>query len=135
VRSIVILAAVALSGVGCRDTTRPDSAIAAGSYRLVSVSGRGPASGYFILAPNGMAERRVRYAALQGGTSTEYVAVGTFQLRSTGIIEFDLREDGGHSEYVWHTEGEHTGGRFSIRYPDPADGNIEETYLRDAPID
>lgn len=127
---LTALLAVALASGGCHSSTGSDLAPsrAAGSYVLEAVSGRGPVTGNIALTADARAERRVRYAT--GGGTAEYVAVGTFQLTSGGIV-FSLREDSGRSSYVWQVRGEWTGALITIRYPDPADGpEIVETYRR-----
>ena len=125
--------AVALASGACGGATRPelDQQRAAGAYVLETVRGRGPVSGTFVLTRSGSAERRVRYDATPSGTIPDYVAIGTFRLHPDGTIEFALREDGGRSPYIWPPRGQHSGSRFSIRYPDPADGpDIVEIYRR-----
>jgi hypothetical protein len=121
----VVLALIALMVAGCSSATGPELSprLAAGTYVLTTVSGRGPASGGFVLGADARAERHVRYE------SGEYVAVGTFE-RAPGTITFHLRENGGQSEYVWTVRGEFNGDGFVIRYPDPADGEITERYRR-----
>lgn len=121
------VAALALIVVGaCDDATAPlNPSDAAGTYLLESVSGRGPVSGSFILKPDGTAERRVRYA----GTPEEDVYVGSFEITSPDIV-FSLHPQP-PAAYVWTLHGEWSGERFSIRYPDPADGpDIVETFRR-----
>jgi hypothetical protein len=137
-RSFAVLGAAAVASVDCGETTRPqldprselDPQIAAGTYVLEAVSGRGPVSGAFVLTGSGGAERRVQYAPPRGTGAREYVATGTFRLRAYSI-DFALREDEGRSPYVWRPRGEWSAGRFNIRHPDPADGpDIVETYRR-----
>ena len=134
-RSAAIIVGAAIAGVSCHDSTSPvhSPQVAAGTYFLETVKGRGPASGTFVLTSAGLAERRVRYSASGSIASAEYVAVGSFELRD-GRIEFALRENGAASDYVWHVGGSRTSSRFSIEYPDAADGpNIVETYVRPLP--
>ena len=127
---------MAVVGVACGETTRPiarpnlDPTLAAGTYVLEAVSGRGPASGTFVLAGSGEAERRVQYIAPSWMAGVELVAVGTFRLYADSI-EFAFREDAGRSSYDWTVRGVRSAERFSIRHPDPADGpDIVETYRR-----
>ena len=93
---------------------------------LESVSGRGPVSGSMTLTAAGGAERRVRYA----DTPSEFSASGTFEILPSGI-RFDLKEQAAPAGHSWQVQGEWNGRRFSIRYPDPADGpDIVETFSR-----
>ena len=113
--------------LGCGDATAPTSpSEAAGAYTLEKVEGRGPVSGVFILNADGSAERRVRYTQLAG----EDVMIGSFEVTPPGIV-FTLHPQSTPAAYVWTLHGEWTGDRFSIRYPDPADGpDIIETFRR-----
>jgi hypothetical protein len=135
-RSFTLVVVAAVAGIGCRAPTRPatrqalDPQLAAGTYVLETVSGRGPISGAFVLTSFGGAERRVQYAAAPGTTAPLLVATGTFQVYADSI-EFALREAGGTSAYLWHPRGERSAERFNIRHGDPADGpDIVETYRR-----
>ena len=124
--------ALALVTLGCRSSMAPglNASLAAGTYALESVNGRGPSSGSFILTSDGKATRRVQYSAA-GVAGPEYVAVGTFALIRGDTIAFALREDSGPAASVWRVRGAREGVRFSIRYPDPADGpDVVETYRR-----
>src|SRR3954463_1147007 len=80
-RSITTIAATALATASCHDSTSPDLSprLAAGTYVLETVTGRGPANGIFVLNSSGQAERRVRYTT-PSIADNEYVAIGTFQL-------------------------------------------------------
>lgn len=125
--SVSILLAL---GAACADATAVPGAPseAAGLYTLVSVSGRGPESGTFILTGDGMATRRVKYPAAV--STLEYVMSGTYTLDAAGGISFALSESM-ISSYMWPVRGEWRGSSFSISYPDPADGpDIVETYRR-----
>lgn len=127
----VALALVFVTASACHsDSTGPGYAFAAGTYVLTSVNGRGPDSGSLTLSAAGQAERRVRYA--QGsGTSPEYVARGSYQVGTDGIIDLRLREDDGRSEYEWRPMARLTGRAVELRHPDPADGpDIVERYER-----
>lgn len=122
-----LLASLALAvAVACDDATAPlNPSQAAGTYVLESVSGRGPVSGSFILNSDGTAERRVRYV----GQTAEDVHVGSFEIVTPDIV-FSLHPLP-PAAYVWTLHGEWSGARFSIRYPDPADGpDIVETFRR-----
>ena len=116
-----------LAAFGCEAATDPTTPReAAGVYALDSVTGRGPVSGSFTLTADGKAERRVRYANFP----IEYVATGTFDVTAPRIL-FSLYEQGSIPPYEWIVRGELNGRRFSIHYPDPADGpDIVETYRR-----
>jgi hypothetical protein len=121
------LATLALISVAaCDDATAPlNPSQAAGTYVLESVSGRGPASGTFVLKADGSAERRARYP----GIASEDVYTGSFEIVGEEIV-FNLVPQPPAS-YVWTLHGEWSGARFSIRYPDPADGpDIVETFRR-----
>jgi hypothetical protein len=128
------VAALALGISACRDEAAPietDPGLVAGTYVLESVSGRGPLAGTFVLTGAAHAERRVQYSTPAGALSSEYVATGTFTLRSTDTLEFALREDDGRSVNIWRFRGNRTGDRFTVRLPDPADGpDIVEIYRR-----
>ena len=79
----------------------------------------------FVLRTDGTAERRVRYA----GTSEDDLFVGSFEITSPAIV-FSLQPQP-PAAYVWTLHGEWSGERFSVRYPDPADGpDIIETFRR-----
>jgi hypothetical protein len=121
--------AFALVLTGCGDATSSvlPPRFVAGIYVLKSVTGRGPTAGSFALSANGAATRSVQYTGTYAGT---YVAVGTFSL-VPGTIEFALREDNGQSPYEWKVRGEWSGHTFTLRYPDPADGWITETFERE----
>ncbi len=71
--------------------------------------------------------RSVHSAGAGGGANL--AASGTFSSAS-GTIELQLREDEGRSSYVWVVRGDWKGDRFTLSYPDPADGWITETYRR-----
>ncbi|HKW09116.1 MAG TPA: hypothetical protein VJO33_01985 [Gemmatimonadaceae bacterium] len=104
---------------------------AQGTYTLESVHGRGAASGIMVLSPTGDVARRVRYAQAGGTQSQEYVDVGTFRLTAGGVVELQLREDGGRSSNVWQPRATLTGSVLALQYPDPADGpDIVESYRR-----
>lgn len=112
------------------DATGPGNALAAGSYVLTSVSGRGPESGSLTLSAAGEAVRRVRYTQ-EGGSSAEYVARGSYRVLADGTIDLRLRENDGRSEYEWRPMAQLMGGAVEIRHPDPADGpDIVERYQR-----
>ena len=100
----------------------------AGIYTLAAVSGRGPATGTFVLSAEGAATRSVRYPA--SGSAVESVMTGAYTLDGVGGILFTLSESA-ISSYMWPVRGEWRGSSFSISYPDPADGpDIVETYRR-----
>ena len=114
---------------GCGDSTSPvfSPSVAAGTYVLASVTGRGPETGSFALSPDGSAMRRVRYGGIYAGV--DYVAIGTFVITPDSIV-FSLREDAGRSQYIWRVQGERTSDAFTIHYPDGADAMVAETYRR-----
>ncbi|HEV7993985.1 MAG TPA: hypothetical protein VGP25_19310 [Gemmatimonadaceae bacterium] len=121
------IAGLALAvAAACDSATDPLAASnAAGTYVLESVTGRGPTSGTFVLRPDGTAERRARYA----GAPNEELFLGSFEIDAPNIV-FNLHPQPPAS-YVWTLHGELTGNRFSIHYPDPADGpDIVETFRR-----
>lgn len=134
-RTVQLAVAALALGIGaCRDAGPPvatDPGLVAGTYILESASARGPVAGRFVLTGTASAERRVQYSTLAGALSSEQVALGTFTLRSTDTLEFALREDNGRSVNVWRFRGARTGDRFTVHFPDPADGpDIVETYRR-----
>ena len=135
-RALVASSAVlALLTIGCRDAAAPDhdTGIAAGTYTLVAVSGRGPTAGRFTLTSDGQATRRVQYGT-PDDPGMEHVATGSFALVRPNTIAFALREGAGPAGHVWHVRGVWRGHAFSIRHPDPADGpDVIETYRRFAP--
>ena len=116
-----------LAALACADATAPTNpAEAAGTYVLESVSGRGPASGFVVLSADGSAERRVRYA----NVANEDAYVGSFEITGPDIV-LTLHPAGVPASYVWELRGRWNGARFSIHYPDPADGpDIVETFKR-----
>jgi hypothetical protein len=120
------LALALVAATACDSATAPlDPKEAAGVYVLENVSGRGPASGTFLLRADGTAERRVRYA----GSPNEELHLGSFEIDGREIV-FILHPQPPDS-YAWTLHGEWDGARFSIRYPDPADGpDIVETFRR-----
>jgi len=128
--SPLALVTVLMLATACHgESTGPGNALVAGTYALASVSGRGPASGSLTLTTTGQAERRVRFTQVAG--SPEYVARGTYTVRPGGVIELQLREDDGRSQYVWRPAAVLVGGAVELRYPDPADGpDIVERYER-----
>ena len=117
---------LACAAITCGGATAPSTSNdAAGFYVLESVTGRGPVSGSMTLTADGRAERRVRYAS----SPAELSASGTFAITPPGIA-FVLHESVA-SSYAWQVQGEWNGRRFTIRYPDPADGpDIVETFRR-----
>jgi hypothetical protein len=119
--------AIASVVVSCRNDVQPDQSIR-GTYVLDSVTGRSPATGSLLFLATGQVIRRVRYTQPDGSLSGEYVAIGTFSNSGTNTIEFNLRENGGSSPYVWTLSGMMDQGMLSLRYPDPADGWIIERY-------
>ena len=129
-----VVAALALGISACHDESPPveiGPGLVAGTYVLESATARGPVAGTFVLTGAASAERRVQYSTPGGALSSDYVAVGTFTLRSTDTLEFALREDGGRSVNVWRFLGARTGDHFTVHFPDPADGpDIVETYRR-----
>ena len=118
---------LAFAALGCDGATAPSTpSYAAGLYTLESVSGRGPVSGSMTLTSAGRAERRVRYASNPG----ELTASGTFEIAPPGIV-FALHEQGAPTGHAWKVKGEWSGGSFTMRYPDAADGpDIVETFRR-----
>jgi hypothetical protein len=132
IRFAAAIIGFAALGGGCRDVVQPDvdPRVVAGTYVLESVSGRyAPISGGFVLTLDARAERRVRYSALD--TAQEYVIFGTFALHSSNTIDLALLEKCGTSDCLWNVHGTRTDERFTIQYPDPADGPpIIETYRR-----
>lgn len=128
-RAAALLVALSL-GAACSDSaTAPATPVeAAGTYTLVSVSGRGPTAGTFILTGEGAATRSVTYPA--SASTAQSVMTGAYTLDGAGGILFTLSESP-ISSYLWPVRGEWSGSAFSISYPDPADGpTIVETYRR-----
>ena len=125
-RSAVL--AVLFVASSCRNDVQPDQIRLNGSYVLESVTGNGPATGTLLFMTSGRVIRTVRYRLPDGSLSAEYVAVGTFR-GSTNAIDFELRENGGSSPYVWSVSGLGEGNAIILRYPDPADGFITERYV------
>jgi hypothetical protein len=119
--------AIASVVVSCRNDVQPEQSIR-GNYILDSVTGRGPATGSLSFVVTGQVIWKVRYSQPDGSLSGEYVAIGTFSNTGTNTIEFNLRENGGTSPYVWTVSGMTEQGVISLRYPDPADGWIVERY-------
>jgi len=102
----------------------------AGTYALTLVLGRGPSHGTLILSAAGSAERRVRYQQSGGGLSPDFVARGTFHAHADGRIELRLQEDTAPAQTVWRPATRWNGDTVELRYPDPGDGEIVETYRR-----
>jgi hypothetical protein len=125
--ALSILAAV----VACRNDVQPEQLRIPANYTLESVDGRGPTEGSLSFLATGQVIRRVRYTQPDGALSAEYVAVGTFIGSGTNGIQFNLRENGGASSYVWTVYGSTEGTLMVLRYPDPADGWITERYRQD----
>lgn len=96
--------AIACVVVSCRNDVQPEQSIR-GNYILDSVTGRGPATGSLSFVVTGQVIRKVRYFQPDGSLSGEYVAIGTFSNTGTNTIEFNLRENGGTSPYVWTVSG------------------------------
>ena len=119
--------AIASMVLSCRNDVQPEQLVR-GNYVLDSVTGRGPATGSLSFLVTGQVTRRVRYTQADGSLSAEYVAIGTFSSSGTSTIEFNLRENGGSSPYVWTVSGTMEQGLLTLRYPDPADGWIIERY-------
>ena len=128
-RTAALLIALVL-GTACVDsaTTPVTPSEVAGVYTLAAVSGRGPATGTFVLTAEGAATRSVKYAA--SGSTVESVMTGAYTLDGDRGIFFTFSESA-VSSYMWPVRGEWSGSSFAISYPDPADGpNIVETYRR-----
>ena len=122
-RALVLALALAAA---CSDSTAPTPVRAAGTYTLAMVTGRGPASGFFILSADGRAERRVRYATIPD----DIIYVGGFRVDG-GKIAFNLVPSGRFGDFPWPVSGQWLGSQFTITYPDPADGpDIVERYRR-----
>lgn len=133
-RTLRILATLLATLTACdgSSSSEPVPALASGTYALVAVSGRGPATGVFIVSNDGDAERRVRSRLPSGELSAEYVARGTIAVRTDGTIDLQLREDSGRAVYIWRPAAYVQGGALVLRHPDPADGpDIVETYRRE----
>jgi hypothetical protein len=123
-RHALVLALALVSA--CSDSTAPTPVRAAGIYTLAMVTGRGPASGSFILTADGRAERRVRYATIPD----EVIYVGGFSVDREKIA-FNLLPSGRFGNFPWPVSGQWLGSQFTITYPDPADGPpIVELYRR-----
>lgn len=123
--------ALVLVAASCRNDVQPDQPRPNGTYILASVTGNGPASGTFVFIQSGQVVRRVRYRNGDGSLSNEYVAVGTFR-GQTSAIDFSARDDSGRSPYAWTAFGSmEPGGLLVLRYPDPADGWVLESYRRE----
>ena len=128
-RTAALLIALVL-GTACVDsaTTPVTPSEVAGVYTLAAVSGRGPATGTFVLTAEGAATRSVKYSA--SGSTVESVMTGAYTLDGDRGIFFTFSESA-VSSYMWPVRGEWSGSSFAISYPDPADGpNIVETYRR-----
>lgn len=117
--------------VACRNDVQPEQLRIPANYTLESVDGRGPAEGSLSFLATGQVIRRVRYTQPDGTLSPDYVAVGTFRGAGTNAIEFNMRENGGTSSYVWTVYGSIEGTLMVLRYPDPADGWITERYRQE----
>ena len=128
-RSRPALALALALAAACSDSTTSVTPVqAAGVYRLESVSGRGPASGTFMLTADGRAARQVRYAS-EGGLLAQTL-LGSFTINGT-TIAFNLVPADSPASYVWPVSGQWLGSQFTISYPDPADGpDIVERYRR-----
>ena len=124
----LLVSLAAITACGDSTTTPVTSSEAAGVYTLASVSGRGPATGTFVLSAEGAATRSVTFPA--SGGAVESVMTGAYTLDGAGGIFFTLSESP-LSSYMWPVRGEWRGASFSISYPDPADGpDVVETYRR-----
>jgi hypothetical protein len=131
----IIVVIVSAMAIGCRDVNRPQADLAGvvGVYVLESQTGRyAPVSGMVVLTSDGIAERRVRYSTAVADSTRESILTGSFELPSDDAIELRLNENCGTSVCVWNVRGTRTGDRFTLQYPDPADGPpITETYRRE----
>jgi hypothetical protein len=127
---------LALLLAACGSPTGPSPAEVAGVYRLQAVNGRavpdtaavtgyGTLAGMVALRANGDAERSVTYRDARG-MLVPLAAVGSFEVRG-GAVELKLRE----TDQTWRVRGEIVGGLLTLRYPNPADGEIVERYRRE----
>ncbi|MDB4916461.1 MAG: hypothetical protein JWM95_4105 [Gemmatimonadetes bacterium] len=128
------LAITIVAVAGCTDITGTplDLNYVAGTYVLESVTGRyAPVVGSMVLTGDGQAQRRVRYSPPVADPAREYITLGRFSLPTANVIDFSLDEDCGEQICVWNIRASREGERFTIRYPDPADGpDIVEVYHR-----
>lgn len=136
-RTALALGLAALTA-GCHDATGPSAEVraAAGVYVLTTVNGvavptsdrMAPSSGSIYLWPSGHAERHITYRSSDGGTE-DVESVGSFHFEN-GAIVFELRPKGDSSPGSGKLYGSLDDGTLTLGYSGPADGWVEEEYLR-----
>jgi hypothetical protein len=132
-----------LAGLGCGTVTAPEAATAAGTYVLHSVDGcsPGPAAaecfpqpswvlgGEMILRPDGSVTRTMHYQFPSDPVARTVTVSGTYSQRGNAVA-FALVEDVGGAPFVWRSGAVLSKHGFTLRYPNPADGEIVEVFAR-----
>jgi hypothetical protein len=115
---------------GCAVALTDPTSSVSGIYSLEPVTGSGPAEGTLVLTRHGYAERRVRFRELDSTLSREYLARGTAEFRSDGVVILTLKAIDPASDVPWTPSARLTADVVQIAY-DLLDGStMVETYRR-----
>jgi hypothetical protein len=144
IRSILPASILLVLGFGCGEPTGPGAGAAtAGTYVLETVDGcaPGPAAaecfpmpswvldGEMVLRGDGSVTRTIRYQFPSDPAAGTYMVSGTYSRRGN-VVNFALVEDVGGAPHVWRPRALLSEGRLTLRYPNPADGEVVEVFAR-----
>ena len=85
-------------------------------------------SGEVVLGEDGTATRTMQYAVPGDPSPGPVVARGTY-VRWDGMVTFALVFDGDPGANIWRPSARLVGGRLTVRYPHPADGETVEVFV------
>ena len=130
-----------ITGLGCGQTTDPEATMGSTTYVLKSVDGcvPGPAAaecfpspswvlgGEMVLRADGSVTRTMHFQ-LPSHPATDTVTVSGTYSRRGNAVAFALVEDVGGAQYVWRPQALLSEHGFTLRYPNPADGETVEVF-------
>jgi hypothetical protein len=131
-------------GLGCGEATAPEADMpTAGTYVLESVDGcvPGPAAagcfpqpswvldGEMVLRADGSVTRTMHYQFPSDPAAGTGTVSGTYSRRGNAVA-LALVEDVGGARYVWRPRAFLSQHGLTLRYPNPADGEIVEVFAR-----
>jgi hypothetical protein len=128
---------VLVAAAGCSSTPTGVGALA-GRYELRAVNGKpvpvdalgGAIAGELVLTVNGRASRTVTYARSGLPQPAVLSASGTYRVRGSEITLRLLEPGRPASSPTWDVRGDVRSSTIILGYPGPADGWIEEEYVR-----
>ena len=132
-----------ISGLSCGEVTAPEAMPAAGTYELHSVDGCAPGppaaecfpqpswvlGGEMILRADGSVTRTMHYQFPSDPAALRVTVSGTYSRRGNAVA-FAIVEDVGGAPYVWRSRAVLSKLGLTLRYPNPADGEIIEVFAR-----